>query len=246
MAFYQIWDKSDYLTKASEIFIKLNQWKDGNQDKIIPYGPSYQDRMLVDTLGMTIPFLVQYAQQTRSEDAMDLACHCMSHYLKYGVNRELGLPYHAVQIDTKLPEGAILWTRGVGWYLLALGSLVQGQAPAAETYRQSALRAYETLLKYAPDMLFSGFVSETTPLDTSGTAMILLGLHWAGVKAGEPEKNIKALRRHIRRDGTVLSSLGDCLGLNTYALSYGYTPYGQAYTSMLVAEYACEKRLGAY
>lgn len=237
LSFYRVWGKSHYIEKASEIFALLNEWKEGNHEKVVPYGPSYQNKMMVDTLGMTIPFMVLYATISKSAQAMELSCRCMNLYMQHGINQRFGLPYHAVDLDSKLPEGSMLWSRGIGWYLLALGSLIQAQAPGFEKYSKSAHHVYETLRRYAPKLLFSGFVSETSPLDTSGTSMILLGLHWAGIDLGDLEGHIKELLRRIKHDGTVLSSLGDCPSLNTYALSYGYTPYGQAYTCMLVSEY---------
>ena len=79
------------------------------------------NRILVDTLGMAIPFLIEYGRTFGNRNAIKLAEKSFEQYIKYGVDNDTGIPAFAFRVPTPhVKLGSPNWGRGVAWYVIGL------------------------------------------------------------------------------------------------------------------------------
>lgn len=79
------------------------------------------NRILVDTLGMAIPFLTEYGKMFGLEEAVELAERSLEQYVEYGVDDKTGIPAFAFRIPSPhIKLGCPNWGRGVAWFILGL------------------------------------------------------------------------------------------------------------------------------
>lgn len=82
-----------------------------------------QTNFLCDTLGMVVPFLVEYHRLRPDSEALAIAKRHVDYYIQNGIDSKTLIPAHGIEIASNNKGGSINWGRGIGWYLLALSKM---------------------------------------------------------------------------------------------------------------------------
>lgn len=212
----------------------------------LPYLREHPDLLLVDTLGMACPFLAWYGAEFRCELATELATRQLQDFIKNGLDRQTGLPYHAYNDVTKEKMGPCGWGRGAGWLLLGLADSLEWleSRPAdfnalAEDFR----RLVDTLAQYqSPEGHLRWLVTDPNAhIDTSATALfgyaVARGFSLNLIPENRLQNAIKALEA-IRRS-THNGSVGDCSldagGIGIYSREFAHHPSAQGSATAFAA-----------
>lgn len=94
-----------------------------NSDYGILYVPGIKES-IVDVLGMVVPFLVEYSKTFNKPEAYELALRQIEQYMKYGCDKETGIPSFAYNIEKPhIKTGRMNWGRGISWFVIGLSSI---------------------------------------------------------------------------------------------------------------------------
>ena len=193
----------------------------------IPYRSTVPNIRFVDTLGMVVPYLHLTNRNERAKKQID----------EYDAALWNGLyPAHAFDLKKNLPLGVFDWSRGCGWYILALV-----EAVAVEGNAERIIKLAKSLLSLQRE--HGGFGSflfvDSSRMESSGTVMIGILM----VRAYELTNNVdflraarkceKALMMATRRDGTVDYCQGDTSGIGNYSNVFSFMPFVQGMTLFL-------------
>ena len=212
--------------------------------KTLPY--EYPDAnsnnhfILVDTIGLLCPFLMDYYSATGRREIMEMAMAHLDEYFQYGIEPRSGLPYHGIDPSTGyVPVGYLRWGRGAGWLALGLaGTLPRLQPNSPEQARIAgyARQFVANLIKV--QMKEGGWGSilerEGSGFDSGATAMItgfLLtcrnhGIIQPGIN-DSISRGLEALRLKTRRDGTVDFCEGPVVAGNRHSRLWEPTSFAQ-------------------
>ncbi len=175
----------------------------------------------VDTLGMVLPLLHACGLD-------DLAKRQLEEYdqaLLQGV-----FPAHAYDIERQLPLGVYDWSRGIGWYILALVETADMEGNAARILKL----ANALLPLQREDGGFSCFIfNQQERMESSGT--VLIGLLFVSAYQLTHDKKFfesafkveKALMKVTRRNGALDNCQGDTYGIGYYSQIFSVMPFAQ-------------------
>lgn len=185
------------------------------------YRPWVKDIRFVDTLGMVLPLLHSCGWD-------DLAIRQLQEYdavLLKGI-----YPAHAYHLEKKLPLGVYDWSRGIGWYILALIET----ADMSDCKTRIIILAEAMLNHQNPDGGFSCFVFNSRErMESSGT--VLVGLLFLSAYRLSGDKRFfiaalnveKALMKSTRRNGALDNCQGDTYGIGYYSRVFSIMPFAQ-------------------
>lgn len=117
---------------ADEIYKKLKNRV--NSYGVIPYKKKSENQE-VDVLGFVVPFLSLYSKTFNNSSAMDYSVKLIEEFIKYGVDGKTGLPSQSYNFKYKIKLGYSNWSRGFGWYALALSHVDYDLFPDSEKNR---------------------------------------------------------------------------------------------------------------
>jgi rhamnogalacturonyl hydrolase YesR len=205
-----------------------------NEDGLILYSQSPKHHFqYYDTLGMIIPFLVEYYKITSDSNALKIAKTQLEYYIQYGVDRETYIPSHGIDTRTNIKTGSINWGRGIGWYLLGLTAYhsVTGE------YVKELDGIIESLSRVKiSNNLYSQFPGSSEDFDASTSTMFLysfnLSLH---NKIGKQEV-LNLFSPYINKKGMLTNTSGDTYGPNRYSKSFGYSELSQGMLLLLLSK----------
>jgi rhamnogalacturonyl hydrolase YesR len=223
----------------------------------LPYSTGQKEVLLVDTLPMVCPFLAASATLLASPEAANLAARQLTEFHARAVDPATGLPWHAYRADGGPAYGVLGWTRGCGWYAVALAETL-ANLPPDHPARTPLAAAFEQVIQAAtsrqqPDGLWRWCLSiPEGGKDTSGSAL----LAWAierGCRSGVlPERHLPTGRRalagvllHTDQRGTVGQALGECQGVGHYPRVFGAYPWAQGPTDAALAWSQAGRPVGA-
>lgn len=158
---------------------KLYQWILNYAEEMgnpLPYRKHHPTHIYVDGLGMIVPFLCRYGAMFHEQEAIQLGIKQILDFLKYGMDKNTGLPYHGFDTKTKVKQGIIGWGRAVGWLMLSMADSMEYLPEEKE--KEEIKNAFQKLMKSVfPYMREDGYFSWQLsamegPKDTSATAMI--------------------------------------------------------------------------
>lgn len=193
----------------------------------IPYRKDSPDVRYVDTIGLMCPFLYSMGRDL-------LADRQLAEYdcaLYEGI-----FPFHAFNIEEKLPMGVCDWSRGTGWYILGLLE--------SQSNQDRILSLAQRMLDLQrADGSFGCFLfNPSSPHESSGTA--LAGLLFS--KAYELSLDASfleaadncagALMTMTRRDGALDFAQGDTVGIALYSTRFDILPFAQGITLLLLKQ----------
>ncbi|MDR2546881.1 MAG: glycoside hydrolase family 88 protein [Lachnospiraceae bacterium] len=238
---YKRTNNENYLKACSEYATYLTEHKK-NENNCLFYREKSED-VLVDSLGMIVPFLSEYAMLSENIMLRDLACEQIVDFLKNGMDYRSGLPYHGYSSCEK--TGIIGWGRAVGW--LMMGMIGYLRYNRHDIIEKAFVDLYDKVLGYQDENgMFHWLITATDgSVDTSATAMILNSI-FDGVELGllpsealaAVEKGAITLAEYISDDGNVLGSSGECQDLGMYPQIYGSYPWSIGPTLLLYSKLA--------
>ena len=208
----------------------LSYYDDLKDAGTIAYRPWLENVRFVDTIGMVLPFLHACGRD-------GLAMRQLKEYddaLLHGI-----YPAHAYDMEKKLPLGVYDWSRGIGWYILALIETAEMKG-----HDMRILRLADALLPLQrEDGGFSCFVfNQRERMESSGT--VLIGLLFLSAYRIAYEKQYlsaafhveKALMKVTRRNGAIDYCQGDTYGIGYYSQIFSIMPFAQGLALKLSKE----------
>lgn len=111
---------------------------------IFAYRPQHPNWLFADSLGMICPFLCRYGSDHGDEQMLRLGIGQLQSFLKRGMDRESGLPYHGYDEETGMKYGIIGWGRACGWMLKGLAESLPWIPKEEQSYGE-LLNAYRKL-----------------------------------------------------------------------------------------------------
>lgn len=199
----------------------------GYDSETIPYRKHATSVRFVDTLGMVVPYLHWIGRD-------DMAIRQMNEY-DCAMWKHI-FPAHAYNVKQKLPMGVFDWSRGCGWYILALL-----ETSDMDGVKNKVLNLADALLPLQKaDGGYGAFLfNENSRMEASGTALIglLMLLAYDYTQMGGyldcAKKCEKALMGATRRNGCVDYCQGDTIGIGIYSQTFSLMPFAQGMTLRL-------------
>ncbi len=205
-----------------------------------------------DTLFMTCLFLAKAGKVFGRKDWVDEAVYQTLLHMKYLIDTETGLWYHAWSFDRRDNYADALWGRGNCWITVFIPEfidIVKPDEPVRRMLVNALERQIESLVEYqdASGLWHTLINDPTSYLESSATAGFCAGIFRAVRMGyigrnylGTAEKGLDALYDEIDADGTVLNvSYGTNVGhdLDHYRnIPIRPMQYGQGLMMMAVIE----------
>ena len=229
---------------------------DTDPEGVLPYRPAHKTgEIFADSCGMVLPFAVRYGLMKQDDDAIELGLRQITGVMQHMIDPETGLPWHVYTLDETGEvhhRGTPGWGRALGWIMYGLGGAVEAfdlyppKTPAA-IMAQKAVTAHlekmsETAVRYRRwDGLFGSVTGdESSPADTSASAMIIYGLKRRdfnadrGVRRPDGEGYIEPILPYISSSGEVRQAQGECMDVGVYSDVYASYPWSVGMTMMLI------------
>lgn len=217
-------------------------------DNTIPYNENHPTYILVDGIGMGVPFLAGYGSVLGEQKATQMAVDLLEEYWKFGLDSVTGLPYHGYDSRSKMKYGIIGWGRAVGWLLWGIvDSLEYLPEEIRSIWQERAGQLVKNCMTY--QRADGGFSWQLQALgghvDSSTMAMLGAGLRKLldrmdsdEVVSTESEiiqQNHKDLQNcferlvlaleSCRKEGKVMESSAECIDFAQYPQVYGSYPW---------------------
>lgn len=189
-----------YLNVAKKLFEKVKTMRQPNG--VIMYS-AYSNCNYVDALGMYVPFLMEYYNETTDTLAYQIADFNMKEYYKYGVNHATGIPAHGYNTKNGIQVGSINWGRGIGWYLLAAAYCPQ----IDDKNLMHSLSVSE----------YTQFPGNSEHFDSSTALMFEI---YKQSKQPNRQLSLDFIKPHIRTNGYIDDCSGDTYNFNSYSQSF--------------------------
>lgn|GEM_PF-2901750 len=236
-----------YLTAARSLTDFLVVTHPKTRTGTLPYSTEQPNILLVDTLGITCPFLAEAGARFKRPEASNLAATQLVEFIDRAIDPTTGLPWHAYEATGGPAYGILGWTRGAGWYAIGLAETLK-HLPQNHPQFQKISAALSNLAKaVAPFQLPNGLwrwcLSQPEgDIDTSGSAMLAWAFHRA-LRLGLLDPNSKViatraadgLTRFVDQFGRVHQALGECQAVGHYPRIFGRYPWGQGATTAALA-----------
>lgn len=217
----------------------------GEKDTI-PYRSSVKEIRFVDTIGLVCPFLVKYGLVFNNKNAIKLAEMQIREYSSF-INPLTKTPPHAYDLTHNVPLGVFDWGRGIGWYILGLVECYRSinNGEFKEFLKSQIIELSENQLKYQlPSGGFSASIFNTASFAES-SATVLYGILYIECFSitldhrykNAVEKIINHLMKVTQRNGAIDMCQGDTHGIGNYSSNFGYMPFVQGLTLVLIDRY---------
>lgn len=225
---FEITGDKKYLEFSKRVFGYVNSLLD--EEGLLSYRQG-QTFLYYDAIGLTIPFLVKYAELVDGS-VLELARRQLQFYIDYGLSKEGYVPSHAVDKKRKLPIGSSNWGRGIGWYLLGLSSYHKATGEFEEEY-QGLLSTLESLKN--EQGLWGQFPGSKDKFDASSSLMFIYS------KPLIPNSNTKSeliamMKKFISVEGEILETSGDTYGSNYYSRTFGKSELSQGLFLSIISQ----------
>lgn len=206
------------------------------------YGLPYRDidanHILVDTIGMAIPFIIEYAE--RFQKSAQLAYRCIEKFIKYGTDIETGLPvFSFLTTYPHLKCGMSNWGRGCSWFVIGLSYVDKTKL---NKYSCDALQKMEKMLValWDRDKFFGHFLGETER-DLSAELPILFYLYKRKLITLSEVEVLKY--SEMCHDGVMYNSSSSNTGIIKYGTLLGPNVLSQVYMIRLINEFQAHQHV---
>lgn len=226
---YEIYPEKKYLNFSGKVFkyIISNIEEDG----LISYRKG-QTSVLNDTLGLTVPFLIEFDKYTY-KDTIEIVKNQLDYFNRFGVNANSYLPTHSINREFNVATGSSNWGRGIGWYYLALSYYYHHTGEMEEQYEGLT----NTLLKLRNDEgVWTQFPGSSAKTDMSTTTLFIYGMLLNKPTFTKSEA-FSLLSPYIDREGYILETSGDTYGINNYSQSFGKSELSQGVLLLILSIY---------
>lgn len=242
---YEKTKRKKYL-KTIEFLIDYIKSRKRTEIGSIPYRDGNPNQIMIDSLGMICPFLCRYGDMFNDESSINLAVKQLVNFLKYGMDKKSGLPYHGYNLQIGAKLGIIGWGRGIGWLLIGLVDSLEYIPKSHEKYDYLCNALNEIVHNVVQYQLQDGnFSWQITAvegfIDTSSTSMISYAIR-RGIMLGilpnlyleNTNHALEGLHKNTV-DGIVQNCSAECRGISMYPQKYGNFPWAQGPTTALTA-----------
>ena len=204
----------------------------------------------LDGIYMIQPFMAEYAYYTNDTDQLDKIAGRFNWYYQNGREAGTNLYYHAISSASKVVD--YHWSRGIGWYAMALVDCMQYMSgdnlATMKTILQDLVDTMITYQDSATGMwanLCDQSVTSTNKLETSGTAMLAYTIAkavnkgWLSTSYSEYAKKAFSGIVNNKLSGSTLSDIyfkASANGSNNYETSsYYYSNEGKGIGPFIMA-----------
>ena len=215
----------------------INEAKDYKGSFI--YNPNKKEEyVFVDMLGMICPFMAEYGRKKGNEIARKLSEIQLKNFIKFGIDEDSGLPFHAYEYKSFEKLGLVGWGRAVGWLMMGEAGYLEYTPAGGEYYDRIIdhfIKFTDTVFEYQnEDGLFGWKLAHgDVRADTSSTAMILNATLSGIVDSGvlDKEKYADKIRlgfeglKVYAKGGKVYEASAESLGLGIHPDIYGAYPW---------------------
>lgn len=189
--------------------------------------------LFVDTLGMLVPFLFEYAKVLDAPEKATEAVRQIRFYSELLVAKDAKhLPVHAFDLEAGIHLGSSNWSRGVAWYFIGLAYALQY---GIEDYREEFNLLAARLFSLRKGMFWPQFLAHTddNSIDSSSTTMLYYALALGGFDIFDALEG--AMKYAVSTDGFVEYSSGDTFYINKYSRVKGKSELTQGILLLLLA-----------
>ncbi len=228
---YEEFGEVKYLSFAKFIFRFITTSVDA--DGLLPYRKG-QNKILNDVLGMSVPFLLEFAKIDNNENALNIARQQLTYYVHYGVDKETFLPTHAVNREEKIKIGPVNWGRGVGWYFIALSTFHKETGEFDAEYKGIV----KTLLSIKnSEKLWSQFPGSDDVFDASSSTLFIYAILLNKPNFASKKDILELLKPYLSVEGEILHTSGDTYALNRYSNTFGESELSQGLLLLILSLY---------
>ncbi|WP_256013241.1 glycoside hydrolase family 88 protein [Desertivirga xinjiangensis] len=223
-----------YRKAAEQIYSHIQVFK--NKEGLYLYRKT-DNILFIDTLGMLLPFLYEYALLKGCTLIKEEANLQIKKYLQYASNSGeiLSFPSHAYDLNKKMKLGSVNWSRGMGWFLIGLAYSVKSNEEdlSFKDIFENYWRKIESLNinHYWPQFLGHNY---DYSIDSSATIMFYYAN--ALVYGMRNNKLNSALRSAISTKGFVELNSGDTIYINNYSRIKGRSELSQGLLLLTLAK----------
>lgn len=213
-----------------ETIDKLYQYLESRYEKYeetIPYNENHSTYILVDGIGMVVPFLSKYGRVFQNEKALEMAGKQLERFWNLGMDSVSGLPYHGYDSRTKMKYGIIGWGRAVGWLLWGIAdSLEYFPIEIQSVWQERLERLLDKSMEYKrPDGGFSWQLQAVESYyDSSATAMIGVACKKSQSYTTYTDAIEQSLENY-QENGKILGASAECIDFAQYPQVYGSYPW---------------------
>ena len=233
-------EKQRILALCQEAAEKCADWArtaQKTESGILVYRQQHAKWAFADTVGMVSPFLCRYGAQKKDEELLQLGIRQIQEFLKRGMDRRSGLPYHGYDESSGTKYGIIGWGRACGWIMKGMAesiSWIPSKMREKRQLKQAFWSLKDSAAKYQrQDGGFSWQVQAAEgPMDVSAGAMIGNAV-WMASRNSEMRGETVNMQKMLAESfltavsgKTVHSCSGECHGFAEYPQVYGNYPWG--------------------
>lgn len=237
---YSETEKTQILTMCQEAADACAVWvRNAKKTKegILAYRDHHPNWIFADTIGMLCPFACRYGIQKKDEELLNLGILQMQSFLKNGMDRRTGLPYHGYDENSGIKYGIIGWGRACGWLMKGIAESIRWIPSKMREKRQLKLAFWslkDSAAKYQRrDGGFSWQLQAVDgPVDVSAGAMIGNAIWKISEKSEVKPETLKTQEQLSESfmisitGGEVRNCSGECRGFAEYPQVYGTYPWG--------------------
>ena len=151
----------------------------------------------VDAIGLVCPFLFYYAKRFDDQHAYNIAKKMILNYIRYGTDKETGLPVQTYDVDSHIKKNRANWGRGIAWFLLGLVDF-----EGLHDEDSVSVSKLEGILLKQNGLLYSQYFGDNN-VDMSATIPILYYLYHKGLLNLSAEQYTKLISPFVDNQGVV-------------------------------------------
>ena len=243
---YKITGNSKYKKMANIIYGKLRTMVTKHGKYSIILYRDHQDDLFVDAIGMVCPFLMEYGLQFKNREAIQLAESELEFFMTYGLDGKDALPFHAIDLKLEKGLGPNNWGRGMGWYMLALESVMSNLNSELDTVmfmEQNKLSFLKNIKNLKDSTLYTEFPGTSKGFDSSTSTMLMYGSNVLEPGTYTIDSILTIFKPFIKENGILDRCSGDAFGVDKYSLEFGESELSQGMILMLLSTTSSNKAL---
>lgn len=207
---YKITSENKYKLATDLIYNKIQLFK--NQNGLYLYRKN-DNILFIDSLGMVVPFLIEYGSYFKKEDILKEGIFQIKEYTRLTTKTFNEFPPHAFDLNHDIKLGSNNWSRGIGWYMIGLSYAAKKDRELIALFNLY----YQKLEQIAVNNYWPQFFSHSNDnsIDASATIMIYYAASVLDINVSS--KIYLALKDSKSKDYFVVKNSGDTIYINRYA-----------------------------
>lgn len=204
---YTLTNNKDYLKLSEYVYFEISKFR--NADNLYLYRKN-ENVLYIDSLGMVVPFLVEYAKIKKDNQYLKEAELQINYFLDKVVEHN-DFPCHAYHLDKNIKLGSNNWSRGFAWFFIGLAYLARDNRNYQELYKLYK----NNINKNSVNKYWPQFFGQIGIIDSSATIMIYFAMK-VNNDLDTNDLNL-ALKNSISPQYFVEYNSGDTMDINRYS-----------------------------